>query len=61
MQHLLKFIASILLDIVILNNEFQSSGSYTITINASNLVIGVYVYKLHVNDFIQTKKMIITK
>ena len=48
-------------DIATLVNGIQVSGTYTITFNASNLVSGIYVYKLQVNDFIQIKKMIITK
>jgi subtilisin family serine protease len=42
-------------------NEKQPAGSYNVTFNASGLVSGVYFYKLIVNDFIEVKKMILTK
>jgi subtilisin family serine protease len=42
-------------------NEKQSAGSYNVTFIADGLVSGVYFYKLKVNDFIEVKKMILTK
>ncbi|MCF6269352.1 MAG: T9SS type A sorting domain-containing protein [Melioribacteraceae bacterium] len=42
-------------------NKEQSSGSYQINFDASNLSSGVYLYELSVNDFHSIKKMNIIK
>ncbi|MCH7723900.1 MAG: S8 family peptidase [Bacteroidetes bacterium] len=42
-------------------SEKQIAGSYNVIFNADGLVSGVYIYKLKVNDFIEAKKMILTK
>ena len=42
-------------------SEKQIAGSYNVTFNAEGLVSGVYIYRLKVNDFIEVKKMILTK
>ncbi len=44
----------------LLNRE-QSAGNYEINFNAAGLPSGVYYYTLTVNNFIQTKKMILIK
>jgi hypothetical protein len=38
-----------------------TEGEYSIEYDANNLSSGVYFYKLNVNNFIQTKKMILGK
>ena len=48
-------------EVIDLISEKKSAGSYNVTFNADGLVSGVYIYKLKVNDFIKTKKMILTK
>jgi len=48
-------------EIVTLVNQNQSAGSYEITFEASNLPSGIYFYTLTVNNFIQTRKMILLK
>jgi hypothetical protein len=42
-------------------NEKQNVGSYSIEFNAGNLASGTYIYKLRAGNFVQTKKMTLTK
>ncbi len=42
-------------------DKFQSSGTYKIRFNNSNLASGVYFYQLKVNNFVSTKKMVFLK
>jgi len=42
-------------------NEFKIAGKYSVKFNASNLASGVYFYNLRAGNFVQTKKMILTK
>lgn len=42
-------------------NESLKAGEYEVNFNALGLTSGAYFYKLAVNDFIQTKKMILVK
>ena len=42
-------------------NEFKKADRYEVTFNSIGLASGVYFYTLMVNDFIQTKKMILVK
>jgi len=42
-------------------SEKQTAGSYNVIFNADGLVSGVYIYKLKANDFIEAKKMVLTK
>ncbi|MBV6420612.1 MAG: hypothetical protein DAHOPDDO_01869 [Ignavibacteriaceae bacterium] len=53
-------------EIATLVNEEKPAGSYEVEFNiysdeGQNLVSGVYFYKLQVGNFIQTKKMVLTK
>jgi len=45
---------------VLIDKEFDA-GIYEIDFDASNLPSGIYFYKLHAAEFIQTKKMILIK
>lgn len=47
--------------IAILVDENKSIGNYTADFYSSNLSSGVYFYQMKVNDFIETKKMIILR
>jgi len=42
-------------------DEEKSAGSYSVDFNASKLSSGVYFYSISVNDFTQTRKMILEK
>ena len=45
----------------VLASEELSAGTYNYKWDASNLTSGIYFYKLHAGDFIQTRKMILLK
>jgi hypothetical protein len=42
-------------------NEEKPAGDYSIKFNASSLASGVYYYRLKVNDFVSTRKMMLLK
>jgi|GEM_PF-2632746 len=42
-------------------NEEKEVGSYTVQFDASSFASGMYVYRLQVNDYLSTRKMILTK
>jgi hypothetical protein len=42
-------------------NEFKRADRYEVTFNGTGLASGVYFFTLRVNDFIQTKKMVLIK
>ncbi|MCH7963445.1 MAG: exo-alpha-sialidase [Bacteroidetes bacterium] len=42
-------------------NEFKQATRYEVDFNASGLASGVYIYRMQVNDFITSKKMILIK
>lgn len=42
-------------------NEYKSLGRYEVKFDASNLSSGVYLYQLKVNDYLQSKKMLLVK
>jgi len=48
-------------EIKTLVNEFKESGVHTINFDASELNSGMYVYKLEVGSFTQTRKMTLIK
>jgi photosystem II stability/assembly factor-like uncharacterized protein len=52
-------------EVATLVNSKQTTGSYTVEFNASNLASGIYFYRLVANsngkDFIMTKKMMVIK
>jgi len=41
--------------------EFQNEGEYNVRFNASPFASGIYFYRLLVNDFVETKKMVLLK
>lgn len=43
------------------NNEIKFKGKYSVNFNAENLPTGVYIYSLHLKDFVQNRKMILVK
>ncbi len=42
-------------------NGFRTAGSYTINFDASSLSSGIYLYKIEMNNFTQTRKMTLVK
>jgi hypothetical protein len=42
-------------------DEIQNEGGYSVGFNPSSLASGVYLYRLRVNDFVETKKMVLLK
>ena len=48
-------------EVVNLVNENKIAGNYSIDFNASSLTSGVYFYRLEVNGFVDTKKMMLVK
>ena len=44
-----------------LKNEFQKANRYEVKFDSKGLASGVYIYKIQVNNFIESKKMILLK
>ena len=42
-------------------NQTQNQGRYEVKFNARDLASGVYIYRLQVNDFVTSKKMMLIK
>ena len=42
-------------------NEQKTQGRYTVSFNASELASGVYIYQLRVNEYVNSKKMMLLK
>ncbi|HQY20108.1 MAG TPA: T9SS type A sorting domain-containing protein [Ignavibacteria bacterium] len=57
----LKIYNSIGKEVASLVNRSQNSGNYEVRFDGASLNSGVYFYKIQVNDFVQTKKMILLK
>jgi len=47
--------------VVTLKNEFQKANRYEVQFNSKGLASGVYIYKLQVNDYSESKKMLLLK
>ncbi len=45
----------------ILLNEFKKADRYEVNFNAVGLASGVYIYRMKVNEFIESKKMVLVK
>ena len=48
-------------EIATLVNEEKTQGRYAISFDGSNLASGIYIYQIHVNDYFNSKKMILLK
>jgi|GEM_PF-2326978 len=48
-------------EVQVLVNTQQISGSYSVNFDAGNLASGFYFYRLEVNDFVSTRKMMLIK
>ena len=42
-------------------NEYKPAGNYEVSFGKNDLASGIYIYRLTVNNFIQTRKMILEK
>jgi len=45
----------------LVNNEFKSAGSYSVTFDGSNFGSGIYFYSIETGQFKETKKMVLIK
>ncbi len=48
-------------EVAVLINDYREMGKYSVNFNASKYASGVYFYRLEVNDFVSTKKMMLLK
>jgi len=48
-------------EVATLVNEHKAAGNYEVSFGKNELASGVYIYRLTVNNFIQTRKMILEK
>jgi len=48
-------------EVTTLVNEYKPAGSYEVSFGKNELASGIYIYRLTVNNFIQTRKMILEK
>lgn len=47
--------------LTLVNNQFTEPGIYNVVFDASNLASGTYIYRLTADDFVMTKKMVLSK
>jgi hypothetical protein len=48
-------------EVITLVNEEQKAGYKSVEWNASNVASGVYFYRIHAGDFVESKKLILLK
>lgn len=48
-------------EVATLVGAYQKAGSYRVNFNASHLASGIYIYRIHSNEFTSVKKMILAK
>ena len=48
-------------EVATLANEEKTAGSYEVEFNTLDLSSGIYLYKLQVGSFVETKKMMLMK
>jgi hypothetical protein len=48
-------------EVTTLVNESKTTGRYELNFNASNLASGVYIYRIQVNDFVSSRKILLLK
>ncbi len=67
----MNFLKMVLLQSIVFNilgqkvrtilNEFKKADRYEVEFNGNGLASGVYIYRMKVNDFITSKKMLLIK
>ena len=57
----LKVYNSLGKEVAVLSNEFKNAGTHSVNFNASNLISGVYIYKLQSDDLTLSKKLMLIK
>jgi len=48
-------------EVASLVDEFKNAGTYSVQFNSTGLSSGVYFYKISVNNFTDTRKLILLK
>jgi hypothetical protein len=48
-------------EVATLVNEEKPAGSYEVEFNGSNLSSGIFFYQMHINEYSETRKMILLK
>ena len=48
-------------EVMVLKNALQDKGEYSVSLNASSLNNGIYVYRLQTSDTIITRKLVVNK
>ena len=48
-------------EVAALVNKYKTAGNYEVSFGKNELASGIYIYRLTVNNFIQTRKMILEK
>jgi hypothetical protein len=48
-------------EVAVLVNERKSAGVYEVSFNAEGLSSGIYIYRLHAGDFMQSRKIVLLK
>lgn len=48
-------------EVATLVNDEHPAGSYIVTFDAAGLASGVYIYKMHAGEFVQTRRMVLLK
>ncbi len=48
-------------EVASLVNENEGAGYYKVNFDANNLSSGFYIYRLRVNNYVESKKMLLTK
>jgi hypothetical protein len=46
---------------VLINDQFTEAGQHSVRFDASNLASGTYIYRISAGNFVQSKKMMLTK
>ena len=48
-------------EVVTLVNETRKPGAYSVTMDASRLASGSYLYRMRAGDFVETKRLVVVK